>query len=109
MATVTRYEGPCRISFSECAITTHLRADGIVPTVEVTTYSPSVEDHEAAVNLVAERMANETTEGIIQEVIYGKHGRISIGLRMPRQDFYEWRALDGSVRLTRDQVPPEVT
>ena len=108
MATVIRHVGPCRIATEGCEFTTFLRAEGIAPTVEVTTYSPCVDEHRAAVDLVAERMASGHTEGIVQEIIDGKHGRIGIGLRMPRDDFYVWPMLDGSVRLTKEQVPPEV-
>ena len=107
MATVTRHTGPCRIATEGCAFTTFLRAEGIAPTVEVTTYSPCVDEHMAAVDLVAERMASGDTEGMVQEIIDGKHGRIGIGLRMPREEYYEWWMPDGSRQFTKLQVPPE--
>lgn len=108
MAMVTRFHGPCRMTTENCEATTFLRMDGLAPTVGVTTYSPCCVGHKEAVDLVADRMASGTTEGLIQEVIDGKHGRMAISLQMPRDDFYEWRMSDGSVVRTREQEPPEV-
>lgn len=89
-------------------MTTSLRTVGIEPTVEVTTYSPSVDEHLAAVDLVAKRMEDGNTQDIVREVWDGKHGRIGICLRMPRGDFYVWQMRDGSVVRTKEQVPPEM-
>lgn len=89
-------------------ITTFLRTEGLEPTIGITTYSPCGLAHNEAVDVAAARMAAGQIADYWHEVVEGKHGRVEISAEWPKPDWYEWRMPDGSIRFTKEQVPPEV-